>query len=123
MGYLERFLRRGGPAMAGLRHLARTQRGDVVAYLLALTVQWTLGLWLRLPARDLALLWLATSLVLFAEVFNTALESVVDRVGLERHPLSGRAKDLAAGAVFLAMLIALVCALLLLLPPLAGRLA
>lgn len=123
MGYLERFLRRGGPAMAGLRHLARTQGGDVLAYLLALTAQWTLGLWLRLPARDLALLWLATSLVLFAEVFNTAVESVVDRVGLERHPLSGRAKDLAAGAVFLAMFIALVCALLLLLPPLAARLA
>jgi len=123
MAYLLRFLRRGGPALTGLRHFARTQRGDLLTYVLVLGTQVTLGLWLRLPARDLALLWLATSLVLFAEVFNTAVESLVDRVGPEHHPLSGLAKDLAAGAVFLAIFMALVCALLLLLPPLAGRLA
>ncbi len=123
MAYIQRFARRGGPAMAGLRHLVRTQGADVFTYLLALGVQHGLGLWLALPARDHALLWLATSLVLFAEVFNTALESVVDRVSLERHVLAGRAKDMAAGAVFLAIFIALVCALLLLLPPLVLRLS
>ncbi len=121
MFYVQGFLRRGRPAMAGLRFLARSQTDDVLAYLLALALQHGLGLWLGLPARDHALIWVTTSLVLFAEVLNTALESAVDRVGTEHHVLAGRAKDLAAGAVFLAVFIALVCALLLLLPPLVSR--
>ncbi|MDB2374627.1 diacylglycerol kinase, partial [Psychrosphaera haliotis] len=33
-------------------------------------------------------------LVLIVELLNSAIEAVVDRVGLERHELSGRAKDL-----------------------------
>lgn len=42
--------------------------------------------------------------VLFAEVVNTAIEVIVDRVGLEHHPLSGLAKDLGSAAVFLSLL-------------------
>ena len=53
-------------------------------------------------------LWLALLFVLFAEVVNTAIEAVVDRIGLEHHPLSGLAKDLGSLAVF----ISLICAAL-----------
>ncbi|MGQ3004379.1 MAG: diacylglycerol kinase, partial [Hydrogenophaga sp.] len=35
---------------------------------------------------------------------NTAVEVVVDRIGLERHVLSGRAKDLGSAAVHLSLL-------------------
>ena len=38
--------------------------------------------------------------VLAAELFNTAIETVVDRTGPERHELSGRARDLASAGVF-----------------------
>ena len=38
-------------------------------------------------------------------VFVVALESVVDRVGSERHPLSGQAKDLGSAAVFLTLVL------------------
>jgi diacylglycerol kinase (ATP) len=38
-------------------------------------------------------------LVLIVELINSAIEAVVDRVGLERHELSGLAKDLASAAV------------------------
>ena len=38
--------------------------------------------------------------VLVAELVNTAIETVVDRIGVEHHELSGRAKDLASAAVF-----------------------
>lgn len=41
--------------------------------------------------------------VLIVEILNSAIEAVVDRVSLERHPLSGRAKDLGSAAVFLAI--------------------
>jgi len=47
-------------------------------------------------------------LVLVAEVVNSAIESTVDRIGLERHELSGRAKDQASAGVLLSMLIFLV---------------
>ncbi|MBO9489690.1 diacylglycerol kinase [Endozoicomonas sp. G2_1] len=46
--------------------------------------------------------------VLFAEIVNTAIEVVVDRVGLERHPLSGLAKDLGSAAVFLSLVMAVI---------------
>jgi diacylglycerol kinase (ATP) len=39
--------------------------------------------------------------VLVVEILNSAIEAVVDRISLERHPLAGRAKDLGSAAVFL----------------------
>ncbi len=58
---------------------------------------------LRLSLHEFALLALAITLVLFAELMNTAVEVVVDLVSPDFHPLAQRAKDVAAGAVLLAM--------------------
>ncbi len=49
---------------------------------------------------------LALLFVMLIEVVNTAIEVVVDRIGLERHPLSGLAKDLGSAAVTLAICMA-----------------
>ncbi|WP_413721839.1 diacylglycerol kinase [Sodalis sp. RH23] len=46
-------------------------------------------------------------LVLIVEIVNSAIEAVVDRIGPELHPLSGRAKDLGSAAVTLAIVLAL----------------
>jgi diacylglycerol kinase (ATP) len=43
-------------------------------------------------------------LVLIVELINSAIEATVDRVSLDRHPLSKNAKDLGSAAVFLALL-------------------
>lgn len=43
---------------------------------------------------------------MFTEIINTAIEAVVDRVGLEIHPLSGLAKDLGSAAVLVSIVIA-----------------
>jgi diacylglycerol kinase (ATP) len=45
-------------------------------------------------------------LVLLVELLNAAIEAVVDRVSLERHPLSKAAKDLGSAAVALALTMA-----------------
>jgi diacylglycerol kinase (ATP) len=45
-------------------------------------------------------------LVLIVELINSAVEAVVDRVGLERNPLSKTAKDLGSAAVFLTLALA-----------------
>lgn len=46
-------------------------------------------------------------LVLIVELINSAIEAIVDRISLERHPLSKRAKDVGSAAVMLATLIAI----------------
>lgn len=45
-------------------------------------------------------------LVLVAELMNSAIEAVVDRIGPEHHELSGRAKDIGSAAVFIALVFA-----------------
>jgi len=41
--------------------------------------------------------------LIFAELINTAIEYIVDRISSERHPLSGSAKDIGSALVFLAI--------------------
>ena len=45
-------------------------------------------------------------LVLLVEIINSAIEAVVDRISLDRHPLSKRAKDMGSAAVALSIMIA-----------------
>jgi len=54
-------------------------------------------------SMQLALLISGLLFVLIVEIINSAIEAVVDRVGLEHNELSGRAKDLGSAAVFLAL--------------------
>ena len=51
-----------------------------------------------------ALMIASVLLVLIVEVLNSAVEAVVDRVSLELHPLSKRAKDFGSLAVLLSLL-------------------
>ncbi len=47
-------------------------------------------------------------LVLVVELVNSAIESTVDRIGTERHPLSGQAKDMSSAAVLVSLVLAAV---------------
>ncbi len=80
-----------------------------------------LAFWLRLPARDWAILLLAIILVWTAEFFNTAIESLVDLASPKEHPLAKTAKDVAAAAVLIAALTAVLIGLLILAPPLLEK--
>jgi diacylglycerol kinase (ATP) len=59
--------------------------------------------WLADNGIELALLLGSLVLVLIVELLNSAVEAVVDRIGLEQHELSGRAKDIGSAAVFFAL--------------------
>jgi diacylglycerol kinase (ATP) len=59
--------------------------------------------WLGEDAVQVAILLMSCLLVLIVELLNSAVETVVDRVGMERHELSGRAKDMGSAAVFLSL--------------------
>lgn len=59
-----------------------------------------LGLWLGDNGIERALLVGPIFIVLIVELLNSAVEATVDRIGLERHKLSGLAKDIGSAAVF-----------------------
>jgi diacylglycerol kinase (ATP) len=61
-----------------------------------------------ISAIEHAALIISLIFIVFTEVVNTAIEAVVDRIGLEIHPLSGLAKDLGSAAVSLSLLIAFI---------------
>jgi diacylglycerol kinase (ATP) len=58
---------------------------------------------LSLTRVERALLLASLLLVLIVELLNSAVEAVVDRVSLERHPLARRAKDVGSAAVCLSL--------------------
>ena len=60
-----------------------------------------LGLWLGRNGIERVLLIAPMFLVLMVELLNSAIEATVDRIGLERHTLSGLAKDIGSAAVFI----------------------
>jgi len=59
-----------------------------------------LGLWLGRNGIERVLLIAPMFIVLIVELINSAIEATVDRIGLERHALSGLAKDIGSAAVF-----------------------
>jgi diacylglycerol kinase (ATP) len=63
------------------------------------------ALWVGHGWVEVALLAGSVMLVLIVELLNSAVEAAIDRIGFELHDLSGRAKDIASGAVFLSLLL------------------
>ncbi|MDO6444708.1 diacylglycerol kinase [Colwellia sp. 1_MG-2023] len=55
--------------------------------------------------KEQLILIISILFIIFTEVLNTAIEAIVDRIGLEIHPLSGLAKDLGSAAVLISILI------------------
>ncbi len=62
-----------------------------------------LALWLGETPWQRAMLLTGLLAVLVVELLNSAIEAVVDRIGSERNPLSGRAKDMGSAAVALTL--------------------
>ena len=108
-------------AFNGWRYVLRTQRNAWIHANIS-TVVVLVALWLRLPLRDWAVLFLTIALVWTAEFINTALESVVDLASPQQHPLARVGKDVGAAAVLLASMASILVGLLLLGPPLLEKL-
>ena len=108
-------------AFRGWHYVLRTQKNAWIHSAIA-TVVFILGLWLRLPPRDWAVIILTSAVVFAGEFMNTAIEAVVDLASPGHHPLAKIAKDVGAAAVLVAALAAILVGLLLLGPPLYARL-
>ena len=94
-----------GFALRGLWILVATQanaRIHTVATVLVIGA----GFWFALTRLEWCAVVVAIGLVWIAEGLNTALEFLTDLVSPEHHPLAGKAKDVAAGAVLAASIAA-----------------
>ena len=98
-----RVLRAARYSYAGLRDavLVHTAFRQEVILSAVLT---PVALWLGEDGLERAALIGSLMLVLIVEILNSAIETVVDRIGVEHDELSGRAKDLGSAAVLLSLL-------------------
>jgi diacylglycerol kinase (ATP) len=99
-------------ALDGILHGFRAQRHMRFHFVVAI-VALLAGVIYGLTRAELLVLLFSISLVLITEMFNTAVEAVVDLVTQTYHPLAKHAKDVAAGAVLVAALNAIVVGMIL----------
>ncbi|MBM2826833.1 MAG: diacylglycerol kinase family protein [Dehalococcoidia bacterium] len=80
--------------------LALREEPNVLLEILGGLVLLTIALIRGITATALTLLVLALGMLIAAELFNSAVERLADRVQPERDPAIGAIKDIASGAVF-----------------------
>ena len=107
-----------GYSLQGLRAAGRTEaafRQEALAAMVLIPV----AILVPVPLLQRATLVASVLFVMLVELLNSSVESAIDRIGPERHPLSKRAKDTGSAAVLLAITIAVLLWVAILLP-LAG---
>ena len=94
-------------ALSGMVYTFKTQR-HMRMHLYVVMVVVLLGMVMNLGLRELLVLLFTITLVIIAEMFNSAIEATVDLVSPTYHPLAKFAKDIAAGAVLITSILAVV---------------
>jgi diacylglycerol kinase (ATP) len=102
-------------ALAGLRQFVGREHNARIHVAATLAVIVT-GFLLHVSYTEAAILAVVTGLVWVAEIVNTCMERLSDVITRERHPEIKLVKDLAAGAVLVAAIIAVVTGLLIFIP-------
>lgn len=104
---MNRFFKSFWYAIRGLQASFREQRNLKVQITVAVMTVGA-GFYFRITSVEWCLLLLTAALVISLEMVNTAIESLVDLVTRECKPEAGKIKDIAAGAVLFASIIAVV---------------
>jgi diacylglycerol kinase (ATP) len=107
-------------AFEGIQYVISTQRNFQIHIIIALTAS-VLGLWLHISKIDWLFIILSIALVWALEIINTAIEVLVDFVSPEFHPLAGKVKDIAAGAVLVSAIAAVILGSIVFIPYLSER--
>ena len=101
---LDRILRATGYSISWLRSAYQGESAFRQEFWLAVVLV-PCAFWLGTSWVELSLLIGSVMLVLIVELLNSGIEAAIDRISLDLHPLSKRAKDLASAAVFLSLLL------------------
>lgn len=105
--HIVRLVKATGYSMEGLLSAFKSEPAftlEVIACLILIPI----AILLKLPLFTKAILIGSLLLVLIVELLNSAIEAAIDRISLDKHPLSKKAKDMGSAAVFLSMLNALI---------------
>ena len=105
----------GGYAIKGAWLLLKHEPSIQVQFGLAV-VMTIAGFYFDITATEWMIQTLAIGLVMGAEGLNTAIENIADFVNADFHVKIGRIKDVAAGAVFFAAVVAVVVGAIIYLP-------
>jgi diacylglycerol kinase (ATP) len=105
----------------GLGYVIRTQKNAWIHSAIMIGVI-ALSFWLRIARMEWVAILVVIGMVWMAEFINTSLESIVDMISPERHPLAQVGKDVAAAAVLFAATIAIIVGILVLSPHLRTKL-
>jgi diacylglycerol kinase len=89
-----------GYALQGI-YVATIEQLNIKIHFLAVVVVTTAGLFFHITAYEWCLVVICYGIVLTAELFNSAIENLVDLVSPDHHHLAGKVKDIAAGAVLI----------------------
>lgn len=102
-------------AFRGLLYFLKTEH-NAWLHLLVTTLVIVLGFTFNINNIEWILVSISITMVLTAEAFNTAIESLTDYVSLERNPKAGLIKDVAAAAVLISAIGAFIIGLIIFLP-------
>jgi diacylglycerol kinase len=102
-------------AFAGIASFIRTEPHARI-HAGATAIVLALGLYCGLAPWKWATLLIVTAMVWIAEMLNTVIEKIMDHLSPEHHPRVKWIKDVAAGAVLVAVLIAIATGLIIFLP-------
>jgi diacylglycerol kinase len=98
-------------ALKGLTVLLTTQPNFVIHVVSGILVTLA-GFYFHISRGEWLAIALTIVIVLLTEVFNTAIEFIVDLVSPEYHPIAGKIKDISAAAVLLSAIGAVVVGLI-----------
>ncbi|MEM9368607.1 MAG: diacylglycerol kinase [Planctomycetota bacterium] len=111
------WIKKFGNALAGCRWAFRTQSSFWVHVTVSVLVI-SVSIWLGLTPVQWSVITLCIGIVIAAELFNTAIEQIVQVLHPAEEPRLGRALDMAAGAVLVLAVAAAAVGTITLLPPL-----
>lgn len=104
---LKREVKSFGYAIKGLASAFGTEK-HLQFHLLAAVAVTVIGFWVQLNTTEWSVIIICIAMVFVAELFNTAIEKLVDLVSPEYNKTAGLVKDVAAGAVLIASVAAAV---------------
>ena len=99
---LKRLINAGGYAIEGLVDAFKTEEAFRQESILA-AILIPVSLFIAATPAEHCLLIASVLFVLLMELLNTAVETVIERISDDIHPLSKRAKDLGSAAVFVSL--------------------
>jgi diacylglycerol kinase (ATP) len=102
-------------ALNGIRLMFKSGPNFIIQLIIAF-ITLSAGIYFQIRATEWTIILICISGVLSAEIFNTAIEKIVDHLSPEKNKYAGEIKDLAAGAVLLFSIITAIIGIIIFYP-------